>query len=118
MEITKMPQSIADNAYNVTHRGAELKFILSDVDFYREYNKKTRGELFFAEVPANLRKKGIGLAMCQAALTFMKSHGTKTVNMSPTSAEGRLLVTSLIHHGDVSLPIKIAPSGKMEFRIL
>ena len=88
------------------------------MDFPGEYNKKTRGEIWYIEVPESLRKKGVGLKLCEKAISFMKSKGMKTVNMSPTSKEGRALIISLIHNGYVSKPIKQSQSGKMEFKIL
>ena len=117
MTVERIPVDIADDAYNVRDGNARLTFMLGQ-DFPGERSKKTRGEIWYIEVPESQRKKGVGLIMCQRALTEMKKKGMKTVVISPVSKEGRMLVISLVHNGDVSQPIKQSASGKMEFKIL
>jgi predicted GNAT family acetyltransferase len=118
MHIRKLDINVADDAYEITHEGARLTFIIGNMDFPSEYNKKTRGEIWYTEVPSSKRKKGIGLAMCRKALSLMKAAGTKTVNMNPVTDEGKALIVSLIHNGEISKPIKQSATGKMEFKIV
>ena len=118
MHTRKLDLNVADDAYEITHEGARLTFIIGNMDFPKEYNKKTRGEIWYTEVPISKQKKGIALAMCRKALSLMKAAGTKTVNMSPVSDGGKALIISLIHNGDISRPIKQSETGKLEFKIL
>ena len=117
MTIERIPTDIDNDAYNIRDGNARLTFMLGQ-DFPGERSKKTRGEIWYIEVPESQRKKGVGLIMCQNALSEMKKNGMKTVVMSPVSKEGRMLMISLIHNGDISRPIKQSVSGKMEFKIL
>jgi len=117
-KLTKIQSDLADDAFRVDDGKAFLLGYTKNADFPGEYGKKTRGEIFQVNVPQMEQKKGKGLGLCIYALNHMKKNGTKTVNMNPTTKEGKALLISLIHNGFISQPIKISDTGKMEFRIL
>jgi predicted acetyltransferase len=117
MHVTQTPPSVREDSFEITDGKSRLTFFIRNMDFPGQHNKKTRGEIYYIEVAKESRKKGLGLAMCRKALSLMKAVGTKTVNMSAVTDEGRALIISLIHHGDITGPIKRSSTGKMEFQI-
>jgi DNA topoisomerase I len=100
-----------------TPGGASQSGYLYNADFEKEPSSSTRGELFYAEVPKELRRKGIGGSLARDALAAMKFYGSKTVNIHPTSDEGRALVSSLLRAGEISGPIRTSSLGKSEYWI-
>lgn len=106
-------------AFKIQAGGAHVLGYVKNQDFPTSYEfKPTRGEVFYAQVPAASQKRGVGTSLVRDALALMRANGTETVNMSTTSDAGRKLVDKLIREGDISSPIQTAPSGKAEHRIL
>lgn len=87
-------------------------------DFPNQGFEKTRGELFYAEVPASQQHQGIGKSLAVDGLRLIKANGGETVNISATSVAGHGLVDSLIKSGYISQAIQTSVSGKSEYRIL
>ena len=107
-----------DNAFEiVTDDGSRISGYLNNHDFPGQPDSPTRGELFYAEVPEFGRRQGMGTKLALDALDIMANEGAETVNMSPTSDEGRALVASLKRQGAISGPIRTSESGKAEYRI-
>jgi hypothetical protein len=87
-----------------------------NVDFPGEYGKSDRGEIFF--ITAGSKKRaGLGTSIARDMLAVMKANGATTLNMYPTTSEGKFLIAKLIREGDVEL-IRTSSSGKAEYRIL
>jgi len=85
-------------------------------DFPGESGKRDRGEIFF--ITAGSRKRaGLGTSIARDMLAVLRKNGTRTVNMSPTTREGRALIAKLVREGDIEL-IRTSASGKAEYRIL
>ena len=85
-------------------------------DFPGQKSSPTRGELF--QVEGDKNSKGVGTSLAKDAIGLMASEGAQTVNINPTTAQGRALVERLISDGVISAPIQTAPTGKAEYRIL
>ena len=100
-----------------TPDGASITGYVTNADFPEDSGSATRGELFFSEVPEDMRRRGIGKSLCLDALRLLKQHGAETVNASPTSDEGRHLVSSLVRSGFLVGPIRQSDSGKAEYQI-
>ncbi len=100
-----------------TTSGAKQSGYLNNSDFPYDSFSPTRGELFYAEVPKSLQRKGIGTSLVTDALRLMHKNGAVTVNISPTSEGGRRLVESLKKNSLIEGPLRTSVTGKSEYKI-
>jgi hypothetical protein len=108
-----------DSTFKIaTPSGASQTGYVGGQDFPNQGFKKTRGELFLAEVPPSERGQGLGKSLAIDGLRVIKAHGGETVNIAPTSEAGRALVSSLIRDGHISEPIQTSETGKSEYQIM
>jgi predicted GNAT family acetyltransferase len=85
---------------------------LANQDFPNQTSIATRGEIFFIEVPKENRGRGLGASLFQDAIRLIVKNGSSTVNLSPTSQEGKALVASMIRNGVVGETIQQSKFGK------
>ena len=98
--------------------GARVTGYTHNQDFPNDVSSPTRGEVFYAEVPEDDRRKGIGTSLFKDALRLMQTFGTETVNLSTTSDAGRGFVKQMIKDAVISEPIRTSETGKAEYTIL
>jgi hypothetical protein len=107
------------DVFEITHpSGASVSGYARNQDFPNEYSKPDRGEVFLTDVPEAARHKGLGYSLSKDAVALIKHHGSKTVNLAPTSPGGRRIVAKLIEDGIVGPPLRTSTTGKAEHPIL
>ena len=97
--------------------GGKIIGRLRDADFPGQKSKESRGELFFAEVPSHLRRKGVASALIKDAMRLMAANGAETVKLTVPSKMGRPMIEALQKRGVLGETVQISEqSGTMEVR--
>ena len=105
--------------FQMNHKdGGFVQGYVVNADFPGVFSSSTRGELFYVEVPENLRGSGKGTELVSQALALMSANGAKTVTMDAVSKSGAALVNKLIADGLIGdKPIRTSKTGKAEYEI-
>jgi hypothetical protein len=107
-----------DDTFVIKHpSGASVSGYVKNQDFPGEGIVSTRGEVFLTSVPEAEQGKGLGYSLTKDAVGLLAHHGTKTVNLSPTSEGGKRIVEKLGEDGIIGDAIKTSKSGKAEYPI-
>jgi len=99
-------------------QGESLSMRPSGADFPGKPSDPTRGELYFASVPEDARRKGLGMKMIKRGLRHLEENGAETVVLSPTSKEGRGLVKKLIRENLIGSKTATSATGKTEYKLV
>jgi len=106
------------NNFNIVYaNGSRVTGIIS-TDFPNDKISETRGEIWYAEVPKGLQKKGIGFEIVQDALNILRSKGMRTVNLSSVSGGGRALIEKLVREKEIGKKLRESTTGKAEYILL
>ena len=105
------------NCFRISKEYGYITGYVKDQDFPNEKFKEDRGEIWYVEVFPEYKNEGKGKELFIEALDLIKSHGSKTVNISIVSEEGEKLVESILRDGYISGPIKTSETGKAEYTL-
>ena len=100
-----------------TDSGARATGYMFDADFGKEKSSKTRGELFYIEVPESQRGQGVATSLATDAIALMQSQGAQTVSMHPMQPGAKELNARLRENGIIYGPINTLENGKEEYGI-
>lgn len=108
----------AQDTFKLDHKsGASVTGYFKNADMPNGPSLPTRGELFYAETPANEQRKGIATSLAKDALRLMQLNGATTVTMNGTTEAGRKLIQKLQTESWLGDPIQTSTTGKTEYPI-
>ena len=118
-KLVDLDPSVATNAFRIsTPSGAAITAYYGDADIGDRPRLKTRGEVFFVEVPEGEQRGGVGLSLLTDALTAMKERGAQSVVMRvPGTAAGQGLVRSAEQTGALGEKLYELDTGTTEYSL-